>query len=144
MKIKKWKTLDKETKKFFLETKSIKCPAFPGEKVVFTSKGRNHLFYKGARSERTLKEINVRVLLLPNATILLRKMSIPQEEDKTTSKDGKVIRYWAFEGVVRDRITKVIVRQVGKGNKHFWSVAPAWRKSRFGRRNIRSGRLKNV
>ena len=27
--------------------------------------------------------------------------------------------------------TKVIVRQVGHGQKHFWSVIPAWRKDRY-------------
>lgn len=138
-----WNRLKKKTKKLFDELGSVNCPAFPKEEVRFNSKGRNHLFYKGPRSERSIKDISIRVRLIPHAIEILKKMPIPQEED-SYSKNKKKYQYWAFEGVIKNRRVKVIVRQVGRGKKHLWSIAPAWRKKRFGRRNIKSGRLKNA
>lgn len=120
----------KQTKIIFKENKTVVCPAFPGEKIVFNSKGMSHLFYKGANklSTRPEKEISVRISLLPRALLILQKATFFQEECKLKSKEGKVFYYWAFEAVVDDRRIKVIVRQVGKGQKHFWSVIPAWRR----------------
>lgn len=68
-------------------------------------------------------------------------MPLPQEES-TFVVDAKKIRYWAFEAVVDRRRIKVIVRQVGRGNKHFWSVIPAWRRVRGHVVNAKSN-LKN-
>jgi hypothetical protein len=51
---------------------------------------------------------------------------------------GKTLKFWSLEGVVDDRRIKVIVRQVGNGNKHFWSVIPDWRKIRGVIQNAKS------
>jgi hypothetical protein len=126
--------LKKQARDFFDKNKQIKCPAFPKEKINFNSKGINHLFYKGARSERNIKEIETRVFLLPRVKTLLEKMPIPQEEDWYEMGSTK-ISFWAFEGVVEGRRIKVVVRQIGDGKKHFWSVIPFWRKTRFGVKN---------
>jgi len=45
------------------------------------------------------------------------------------------------EAVINDRRIKVVIRQVGNGQKHFWSVIPAWRKDRFGIINARKKNL---
>lgn len=125
------KLYKQQIKKIFEQTKEIKCPAFPGEKVVFNSKGLSHLLYKGAtkRSARPIKEIETRIKLLPSAIKVLRVMPLTQEESSYI-KEGKINSYWAFEAVVDNRRIKVIVRQVGKGKKHFWSIIPAWRRIR--------------
>lgn len=57
-------------------------------------------------------------------------MPLAQEESSLVDSKGRVCRYFAFEAVIDGRRIKVIVRQVGKGKKHFWSVIPAWRKIR--------------
>lgn len=72
----------------------------------------------------------MRVNLLPHALEMLKRMPLPQEESSLTDKRGKVCRYWAFEAVVNNRRIKVIIRQIGNGKKHFWSVIPAWRRVR--------------
>ena len=61
---------------------------------------------------------------------VLKLMPLAQEESVFVAKDGKQVKYWDFEAVVDDRRIKVIVRQIGNGKKHFWSVIPAWRKIR--------------
>lgn len=125
-----------QIRKIFNETKEVACPAFPGEKVIFNAKGINHLIYKGNRSRREQSRIETNIRLLPRAIKTLKLMSLPQEETSYLREDIKY-KFWTFEAVVDKRRIKVIVRQVGKGKKHFWSVIPAWRKDRFGIVNAR-------
>lgn len=126
-----------QIKKIFDEIKEIECPAFPKEKVHFNSKGINHLIYKGNRSMREVARIKTNLRLLPGAIKLLKMMPFAQEEASYVS-NGVEMKYWAFEGVVDKRRIKVVIRQKGKGLKHFFSVIPAWRKDRFG--NIKNAR----
>jgi hypothetical protein len=137
------KRLRTVARQFTKEHKCVKCPAFPKEPVFFTSKGLSHLFYSGSqkRYPRPTKESKVRVELLPLAVKVLERMPLPQEESEF-DMGGRQARYWAFEAVVDDRRIKVIVRQIGNGAKHFWSVIPAWRKQRGARINAR-GNLSN-
>lgn len=97
------------------------------------------MFYKGSKkvSSRLLKEVKVRVDLLPRAIKLLKMMPLPQEEFSTIGLKNKRYHYYAFEAVVDGRRIKVIVRQVGNGKKHFWSVIPAWRRVRGERVNAK-------
>ena len=115
-----------------LKQKAVACPAFPEEKVTLNSKGLNHLFYEGGlkKPSRPFKEVEARVNLLPSALKVLQQMPFIQEENTLVNYEGKTCYYWAFEAVVDERRIKVIVRQVGKGQKHFWSVIPAWRRIR--------------
>jgi len=126
------KTLKHQAQKFFKQHKSVTCPAFPNEKIVFNSKGLSHIFYKGSHktSTRPEKETATRITLLPHALKVLEQMPLIQEESSLTGSQGRVCKYFAFEAVVDNRRVKVIIRQVGNGNKHFWSVIPAWRKVR--------------
>lgn len=125
------KAYKNQLKKIFDETKEVSCPAFPNEKIVFNAKGINHLIYKGNRSRREKSRIETNIHLLPRAIKILQLMAFPQEET-SYSKEDTVYKFWTFEAVVDSRRIKVIVRQVGKGQKHFWSVIPGWRKDRFG------------
>lgn len=135
------KTLKEKAKEKYSRIQSINCPAFPNETIVFNAKGFNHLFYKGARSGRNKVSIAVRIRLLDRAVELLTKSMFFQEED---SYEGvyrgkkKKYQFWALEGIIKNKRIKVVVRQIGKGKKHFWSVIPSWRKSKFGIKNVRS------
>ncbi len=120
-----------QIKKIFDKNKEIFCPAFPKEKIIFNAKGINHLIYKGGRSRRELSRIETNIRLLPSAINVLKVMPLAQEETFYTRKDKKY-QFWTFEAVIDNRRIKVIIRQVGRGIKHFWSVIPAWRKDRYG------------
>jgi len=76
----------------------------------------------------------------PRAIHLLKQSTFYQEESFYV-RQGTIYHFWAFEAVVDNRRIKVVVRQVGKGKKHFWSVIPAWRKTRFGILNARNTNL---
>lgn len=118
-----------QAKEIFSTVRYVECPAFHNEKIIFNAKGLSHLFYKGARKVQTrMKEqVHIRIKLLPFAIQLLKIMPVYQEEAVYTFK-GKAYRFWAFEGVIEEWRIKVIVRQVGNGAKHFWSVIPSWKK----------------
>lgn len=124
--------IKKQAKEFFKKNKFVSCPAFPKERVVFNSKGLSHLFYEGGirKPTRPFKEVELRVNLLSSALKVLQHMPFIQEETTLVNYQGKTCYYFAFEAVVNERRIKVIVRQVGKGQKHFWSVIPAWRRIR--------------
>lgn len=130
--MKSHQNIKEHAREFFKHHRFVSCPAFPKEKIIFNSKGLSHIFYKGASkaSTRDIQDSTVRVNLLPHAHEVLKRMPLPQEESNLTDKEGRVCRYWAFEAVVDNRRVKVIVRQVGNGKKHFWSVIPAWRRVR--------------
>lgn len=134
--------LKQKARNFFQENSNVKCPAFPKEKVYLNARGLQHLFYKGSRSKRDLKRIAKNIELLPRAVQLLKLMPLPQEEDSYRAH-GQKYKFWAFEGVVENRRIKVVVRQIGTGRKHFYSVIPAWRKKRFGVINSKKNLAKN-
>lgn len=129
-----------QIERLFKAAKDVHCPAFDCEKIVFNAKGINHLIFKGNRSRREESRILTNIRLLPLAIKVLRNTSFWQEEN-LYPKDGVEYRFWCFEAVVENRRIKVIVRQVGQGNKHFWSVIPAWRRDRFGLLNAKSRNL---
>ena len=127
-------------KKIFDQNKEIACPAFPGEKIILNAKGINHLIYKGSRSRREASRIKTNIRLLPQAITTLKLMPLWQEETSYI-KDQIKYQFWCFEAVIENRRIKVILRQVGRGKKHFWSVIPAWRKDRYGILNAKSRNL---
>jgi hypothetical protein len=137
------KDLRKQARTVFNKIKTVSCPTFPKEDIAFNSKGLSHLFYKGTKkiNTREFSQAAIRVKLLPRAVKLLRLANYSQEET-TFSVDEKKFHYWAFEGVIGGRRIKVIVRQVGKGKKHFWSVIPAWRRVRGQVQNSRGNLTK--
>ena len=134
------KPYKQQIKTIFDQTKHVKCPAFHNERIICNAKGINHLIYKGNRSRRPKDRIETNIRLLPRAIQLLQKSTFWQEES-THNHDTVTSHFWAFEAVVDDRRIKVIVRQVGNGEKNFWSVIPAWRKDRFGILNAKKRAL---
>ena len=72
--------LKQKAKTVFAKNKEISCPTFPKEKIIFNSKGLEHLFYKGSRKARKPKQSKVRIDLLPSALFILKKLPLFQEE----------------------------------------------------------------
>lgn len=135
------KIYKKQIQKIFVKNKRVRSPAF-GEEIVFNAKGINHLIYKSSRSRRDKARIVTNIRLLPRAIHLLSSATFWQEENSYI-KDTIIYKFWAFEAVVDDRRIKVIVRQVGNGKKHFWSVIPAWRRDRFGILNAKKRNIED-
>jgi len=123
---------------FYEKVGSVRCPALQNEQVYFTSEGFNHLMYKGARTERSKNDQITKFKLLPKAKRIIEVSTTYQEYDegitdirrkkhKHTVQESAPVRYWGFVAIMDNSRVKVVVRQVGNGQKHFLSVIPAWR-----------------
>ncbi len=58
-------------------------------------------------------------------------ISIKREKRGQMVRENCLARYWALVAIMQEFRIKVIVRQCGNGQKHFWSVIPAWSKSHY-------------
>lgn len=115
--------------------RSIHNPYF-GDDVTLNADGFHHLRYS-ARHERTKEEQVLKFTLLPLGLHILRKATTVQEYRKLlmpvgerSRRDGstamKLTEWWGFVAIFiqQDIKVRVIVRKVGDGNFHFWSVMP--------------------
>jgi hypothetical protein len=120
----------------YVGTKPTLSPAL-GERVSFTAEGFNHILFKGSRSERERPSQIMRFKLLPRAIRLIAHSNTFQEfEEKSREYEVKVrkkrrlktklVRYWGIIAIFEERKIKVILRKIGNGQLHFWSIVPAW------------------
>jgi len=115
---------------FYDSIKNIYCKHLNID-VVFNAKGFHHLFYEGDGTPRNKNEVQYRLKLLPLVIPVIKyaKESIFEEREakEARKKDAqnKLIKYWALVAWVgKDESVqiKVVIRQVGNGQAHFWSV----------------------
>jgi hypothetical protein len=116
-------------------TRAVTCPYFKTE-IALTSDGFNHLLHKSNRLPRNITDTHGRFRLLKKSLQVLRSAGTVQEYRCMTEKFGKVakdgftktkkVEYWAFHDIVMSGnikfLMRVIVRKVGDGKYHFWSV----------------------
>ncbi|MEK7172386.1 MAG: hypothetical protein AAB723_03680 [Patescibacteria group bacterium] len=126
----------KETaEKFYKDMSRLFCPVF-NEPVIFNSDGFNHLIYKKG-GERAKDDQITKLKLLPFAKEIVGVTTTYQEYDeglihiqrkkfKKKVDESAKVKYWGLVAIIKNCRVKVIVRQVGNGQKHFYSVIPAW------------------
>ena len=137
-----YEELKKEAQELYNSTGKIFSPLL-NEKVSFSSEGFNHIMFKAGGKGRERSSQVLRFQLLERAIKLLKisttyqeyeenaKSVIVEEHKKKVSK-WKIVKYWGLIGIIDNRKIKVIVRKIGNGNIHFWSVIPNWRTSIHG------------
>lgn len=137
----KFDELKKRSEEFYQNLTPIICPAL-GETVHFTSDGFHHLRFDGTRAERSKAEQLIKLRFLRKAIDVIRKTTTIQEYRKEVIPIGKCgkdgfrktaeVKYWAFVAIVSDGCKiKVILRRVGDGQFHFWSVMAFWKETKF-------------
>lgn len=134
--ISNYEKIKENAENFYKKIGRINCPAFNNEAVYFNSEGFNHLIYK-KKSERSKNDQITKFKLLPIAKEIILISTTFQEYDeglaeitrkrfKKRVKETVAVRYWGLVAIIRNRKVKVIIRQVGNGQKHFFSIIPAW------------------
>ncbi|MEK7611415.1 MAG: hypothetical protein AAB486_03545, partial [Patescibacteria group bacterium] len=104
-------------KEFYFEVlagQEIAIAAFNGEKVKITRAGWDHLVHGKDRSNLNLMS---RLLALPKVIGALACEEIQPTYSKRDSEE-----FWIFQAFVDDVLTKVVVRSINGGAKHFYSV----------------------
>jgi hypothetical protein len=133
----KWRS---EAQDLYARTKPVRSPAL-GEHVRFTAEGFNHIIFKRANLERERPSQIMRFKLLSRAIRLIAHANIFQEFEETSKdievKTGKrrvmrtrIIAYWGIIAIFEGRKIKVVLRKIGNGQLHFWSIVPAWTTNR--------------
>ena len=126
---------------FYQKIKYLHCTAL-NEKVHFTAEGFNHLIYKRKGVERSKNDQIMKFKLLSSGKEIIEKTTTYQEYSEefiTVSKrrfkkrvnETVSVKYWGFVAILNRSRVKVIVRQIDRGQKHFWSVIPAWATSQY-------------
>lgn len=130
MKNENYKKLLEKRRREYKNCSSIFCPCIK-EGINFNSEGFNHLQFKTNGTPRKQAERIYKLNLLPLAILTIKladkvekyshKKLIIKKKGNRTKKD---IQYWAISALIdkkRGRI-KVILRKVGSGKIHFWSI----------------------
>lgn len=110
-------------KKKYLEYKkigNIKCPAFGNEEVYFNKHGFGHLIRKEGIPRTPTQQIR-RITLLQYAPIILGNAETFTSYKKD-ELNGCIGHFWTFEKVIGLVTIRVVVRQLGNGRKHFFSI----------------------
>ena len=122
----------KFAKKIYSKIGRIPCPAFDGELVAFTSVGFNHLIHKGY-IPRTRNEQKRRFVLVQYAEEIIKnpraEITFRQTEEKyLVNRHGQkvlvtsVANFWTFHTDINKCAVKLVVRQIGQGQKQFQSI----------------------
>ncbi|MDD5252243.1 MAG: hypothetical protein PHT12_06500 [Patescibacteria group bacterium] len=132
----KFKAYKEQRETFYKTIGKVFCPVLKCD-VHFTADGFHHLQFDGSRCERSKVAQYRKFRCIENAVDIIGKSATIQEYRSFTEPIGKVkrdgfrktslCRYWAFSSVVGEDLDiriKAIVRQVGEGQVHFWSVMP--------------------
>lgn len=125
-----------DTRSLYNDAKPVYSPAL-NENIYFTSEGFNHLIFKAPRKERDRSSQMMRFKLVPRAIRLIEHANTFQEFEETIRefevktrkkrvKKSKSVRYWGIIAIFEGRKIKIILRKIGEGQMHFWSVIPSW------------------
>lgn len=146
--INEYNKIREATQSFYQKINFIRCPALNHQPIHFQNDGFRHLIYKGnkKKSERDKRVQLMKFKLFPKAKDIIKITTTYQEYEeglieiikkrkKKKVKESVIVKYWGFVAIIDNFRVKVVVRQIGNGNKHFWSTIPAWSKSHY--RNIK-------
>ena len=125
-----------EAELFYHAIHEIHCPYFQ-EKITFNAKGLRHLKFKSDQQARPRSDQYARLKLINLAPEVLKKSHTLQgvwkikrlEEQNTNSRWEHVIKevtFFEFIAIIDKIRMKIIIKQTEGGEKHFWSVIPAW------------------
>jgi hypothetical protein len=114
----KFKDLLDLHRKEYKTWESIYLPLLGGD-VSFNMRGFKHLRFHANNEVRNSREIIHKLTLLPFVHVVLQNAT---EIENYRQLNG--IEYWSFVATPKesDRPIRVIVRRVGNGTLHFWSV----------------------
>ncbi len=144
--ISNYKKIKENAENFYKKIGRINCPALYNETVYFNSEGFNHLVYK-KKAERSKNDQVTKFKLLPIAKEIVSISTTFQEYDeglieitrkrfKKRVKETALVKYWGLVAIIKNKKVKVIMRQVSNGQKHFFSVIPAWTISHYNNTRI--------
>lgn len=136
MELNEFEKLKSSAEMLYKTLQPVLCPALRAE-IYFTSDGFNHLRFDGRRIERPQNAQIRKLRYLKNAVEILKKTTTLQEFRRMIIRVGKQrsdglfkttdVEYYAFIAILsveNGLRIRVIVRRMGQGQFHFWSIVP--------------------
>jgi len=105
----------KQYKQEYYSIGHIICPVLNNEKVYFNNYGFNHLIRKRG-VKRYIWDTKRRMVLLKYVKRVINSKNTEVEYRKDKQK------FWALIKIIQGRKIKVILRKIGKGKLHFFSI----------------------
>jgi hypothetical protein len=115
-----YKEIRKNAEAIYAKIGEVWCAAL-GDYVTFNSAGFRHLIRRDRRW-RPHNDQKRRFLILPYAESIITAANVKVICRVGENASGKVIKFWAITGLRDCRKITVIIRQVGAGKKHFFSI----------------------
>ena len=128
----------------------IYCPYFQ-EKIIFNAKGLEHLKFVRKNHARPRKDQYIRFRLLYLSPEILKLSKTVQgvlerkifELNRSNHKNEYFLveaTYFEFIAVIKNIRARIIIKQIEKGKKYFWSIIPYWKvDKKTQKRNLSSG-----
>lgn len=122
---------------FYKTIGEMYCPFF-SEKVIFNTKGMEHLKFKGKNRARSRLDQKMRFKLLKTAVEIVSLSKTVQgiseqkifELNRSNHRNEYLLTdviFYEFVAVIRGVRARVIIKQIGPAQKYFWSVIPFWK-----------------
>jgi hypothetical protein len=105
----------KQAREEYGKLKSVWSPAF-NDQIAFNNKGFKHLVGDGRRPRKRTDQIR-RFILLPLAKSIIADVDICDDHRQV----GQT-QFWALAKENGGEMVRVVVRQIGMGKKHFFSI----------------------
>ena len=115
-----YKSTKRLAKSIYKKIKKVICPILNGEEIHFNATGFGHLIRKLKIRSRNEQKRRFRLIPFAKRTILESKIIEDYRENKINK--GKVVKEWALVHTFGILTIKLIIKQVGNGNKHFYSI----------------------
>jgi hypothetical protein len=144
-----FKKIKNKNEKLYKLFGGVSCPYFE-EKVIFNSKGLEHLKFKKKNHARSRNDQYIRLKLLYLAPEVLKLSRTVQgiserkvfELNRSNNRNEYILvdaTYYEFIAVLNNVRVRVVVKQVNTGPKYFWSIIPHWKVSNNGNRKMNYG-----
>jgi hypothetical protein len=138
-----YKVVLSNAKRIYSKIGKVSCPALNDKYIHFNSEGFNHILYKGKRKERSKQDQFMRLKSIGIASEIVKIATTYQEYDERielvlVNSGGrkkwahKIVKYWKLVAILHRKRFSVIIRKVGEGNYHFWSLIPDWLTTKHG------------
>lgn len=116
-----YKKLLEETKNYYKSLKRIRCKHIEGEFIIFGNSGFTYLLIKG-RKARSIDEQFRKLFLVRYIRQVVDSDKVKREVRIIESREYGQIEYLALSTEVDGRFVKIVLRKLGSGNYHFWSI----------------------
>lgn len=118
---KSYKDLLAETATYYKSLGKIRCKHIDNNFIVFGNSGFTHLLMKGRKSRPINEQYRKLSLVWKIKSVIEDKDTLIGLRIIKNHKYGQ-INYISLSSKNNSKIIKVIIRKIGNGNYHFWSV----------------------